>query len=137
MDTITVRVADPDSNTVALWERHPAHPGGEVWLSGPGEFEVALTPAVDTRLRRGLLLAVEAAAEDEKASARNQGPTRAKGEEPPAGETPPAPNRDEKPPAGHVASGEEPTEEVSVVTQVTGEEAPRSRVQTTKRKGSL
>lgn len=56
MDVIRVRVAEPGSATVALWERHPAHPGGEVWLSGAGEFDVAATPAVEARLRDGVLV---------------------------------------------------------------------------------
>jgi hypothetical protein len=59
--TILVRIGDPGDPTVALWERHPAHPGGEVFLAGPGEFEVAMTPAVEARLRNGRLVLVEPA----------------------------------------------------------------------------
>lgn len=62
MSLIRVRVADPAENQVALWERHPAHPGGEVFIAGAGEFEVATTPAVEARLRNGRLVQVEAAA---------------------------------------------------------------------------
>ena len=66
MDVLRVRVAAPDSPTVALWERHPAHPGGEVWLTGAGEFDVAATPAVVARLRDGRLVAVESVQEEEQ-----------------------------------------------------------------------
>lgn len=59
--TIFVRLAKPQTNQVALWERHPDHPGGEVFLAGDGEFEVAATPAVETRLRKGSLVLVEPA----------------------------------------------------------------------------
>lgn len=57
-----VRVAEAASGRVALWERHPDHPGGEVFLAGAGVFEVAATPAVEARLRKGVLVAVEEAA---------------------------------------------------------------------------
>lgn len=59
---IQVRIARPDGNQVVLWERHPAHPNGEVFLVGPETFDVAETPAVEARLRNGLLVKVEAAA---------------------------------------------------------------------------
>lgn len=59
MTTVRVRVGDPGSGVVALWERHPAHPGGEVFLAGGGVFDVALTPAVEARLRDGRLVAAE------------------------------------------------------------------------------
>ncbi len=57
MMTVRVRVGDPGGSVVALWERHPEHPGGEVFLAGGGVFEVALTPAVEARLRDGRLVA--------------------------------------------------------------------------------
>lgn len=56
---IQVRIAQPDDNHVALWERHPAHPDGEIFLFGPGTFDVARTPAVEARLRNGSLVMVE------------------------------------------------------------------------------
>ncbi len=34
----------------ALWERHPAHPGGEISIDGPGIVEVAQTSEVMARL---------------------------------------------------------------------------------------
>jgi hypothetical protein len=111
MDAIRVRVADPTSSTVALWERHPAHPGGEVWLIGAGEFDVAATPAVEARLRDGRLIPVEPAAA-------------------------PAPAVESAPPPGAgVQPAEEPGEETSVVTRVAGDGAPSSRAQRKPRGG--
>lgn len=57
--TIFVKLAEPQTHQVALWERHPDHPGGEVFLAGDGTFEVAATAAVETRLRNGRLVLVE------------------------------------------------------------------------------
>lgn len=59
MMTVRVCVGDPGGSVVALWERHPEHPGGEVFLAGGGVFEVALTPAVEARLRDGRLIVVD------------------------------------------------------------------------------
>lgn len=56
MDIVTVRVARPEASQVVLWERHPGHPTGEVFLAGEGSFEVALTPAVKARLQDGRLI---------------------------------------------------------------------------------
>ena len=81
MMTVRVRVGDPGSSVVALWERHPEHPDGEVFLAGGGVFEVALTPAVEARLRDGRLILAEAAvaAPVEKAAvAEPVAPTRSK-----------------------------------------------------------
>jgi hypothetical protein len=62
MTIILVRAATLDSR-VALWERDPAHPGGEVQVVGDGQaIAVALTPAVAAQLRDGRLVAVAAAA---------------------------------------------------------------------------
>ena len=58
MKVINVRLADPDARTVILWERNVAHPSGEVFLAGPGVFEVALTHSVEARLRKGTLVVV-------------------------------------------------------------------------------
>jgi hypothetical protein len=44
---------------VALWERDPAHPGGEVFIAGPGEFEVGQTERVRAYLKQGRLARVE------------------------------------------------------------------------------
>jgi hypothetical protein len=110
MDVLRVRAADPDSNAVALWERHPEHPGGEVWIIGAGAFDVAATPAVLARLRDGRLVAEEPAAV-------------------------PEPEESEAPPGAGVQPGEEPTEEVSVVTRTSGPGAPASKAQKKPRGG--
>ena len=97
---IQVRIAQPDGNQVALWERHPAHPDGEVFLVGPGTFDVAETPAVEARLRNGLLVKVEAAtvpdpaakAEKAKPEAADVEPGKAESA-PPARQKKPAPAR--------------------------------------------
>lgn len=59
MELITVKAAQ--TGRVALWERNPAHPGGEVFVAGDLVVQVALTPEVQTRLNNGLLLLVETA----------------------------------------------------------------------------
>ena len=46
---------------VALWERDPSHPDGEIWISGPGEVEVGVTPEVSRLLREGVLVEAKAA----------------------------------------------------------------------------
>ena len=46
---------------VALWERHPSHPGGEVFVVGDRVVEVALTTGVQTALRDGRIVEVEEA----------------------------------------------------------------------------
>lgn len=51
---------------VALFERDPAHPGGEAWIADGQPHLVARTAAVLTRLREGVL--VEAAFEQTAAS---------------------------------------------------------------------
>jgi hypothetical protein len=49
-----------DRRQVILWERHPEHPGGEVWITGESSepMQAALTPAVAERLRDGRLIEV-------------------------------------------------------------------------------
>jgi len=54
---ITVK-SNLSANQVALWERDPAHPGGEVFIAGPGEHEVGETAAVKARLKDGWLVKV-------------------------------------------------------------------------------
>ena len=43
---------------VALWERDPRHPGGEIWIDGVQEepYEVFSTVAVQERISRGVLV---------------------------------------------------------------------------------
>lgn len=121
MDMLRVRAADPAGTTVALWERHPAHPGGEVWLSGAGEFDVAATPAVVARLRDGRLVAVESVQEEEQTA---------------VAPTPPAVEAQQEA-DGRVLAAEQPEEEVSVVTTATAGGPPKSRVNKRPAKGSL
>lgn len=64
-DFIKVK-ATKTENKVALWERHPDHPNGEVFVTGNGEaVKVANTVAVRDAIRRGALVEVQ----PEKASA--------------------------------------------------------------------
>ena len=93
---IQVRIAQPDGNQVALWERHPAHPDGEVFLVGPGTFEVAETPAVEARLRNGLLVKVEAAVAPVPVEKAEKAKPEAGGAEPGKAETA-SPAREKKP----------------------------------------
>ncbi len=61
MPMIHVRVSRADDR-VALWEKHPKHPGGEVFLAGSGtEAEVWETPAVMDAIRQGSLERLDAA----------------------------------------------------------------------------
>lgn len=119
MDVLRVRVADPESNRVTLWERHPAHPGGEVWLTGAGSFDVAATPAVVARLRDGRLVAVESVRE----------------EEPPVVAPPPPEVEQQQEADGRVLPAEQPAEDVSIVTRTSGPGAPASKVQKKARGG--
>lgn len=129
MDVIRVRVGEPDSPTVALWERHPAHPGGEVWLTGPGEFKVAVTPAVEARLRNGRLVLVDPPGGKERTSTAAAPATEGAPTAPPAAA--------DEPPAGQVLPAEQPAEDVSLVTTVVGDSPPRSKVNKRPARGSL
>ena len=138
MDVLRVRVADPTRSTVALWERHPAHPGGEVWLIGAGEFDVAATPAVEARLRSGSLVLVEATAPAPPVVGTGKRPTKdpqVETEVPAQAE--PVGRKDDPGDEGdgRVLPAEEPAEELSVVTRTDGPGAPRSRVQRKPRGG--
>ncbi len=61
MDKIVVKAADP--HRVAAWERHPAHDGGECFVTGKEAHVVAATPYVLRRIKKGFLILV---AEEEK-----------------------------------------------------------------------
>lgn len=52
-----VKAAKP--GRVALWERHPDHPSGEVFIHTDKPVEVAMTPAVQVRLKSGVLVLAE------------------------------------------------------------------------------
>lgn len=54
---ITVKSAREDDQ-VALWERHPDHPGGEVFVTGEREVKVAKTSGVMRQLSRHQLVEV-------------------------------------------------------------------------------
>lgn len=57
-DLITVMAASINGKVV-LWEVHPEHPHGEVYISGDGRsVQVAQTPAVQAHLTRGDLVQV-------------------------------------------------------------------------------
>lgn len=56
---ITVKSGHAD-NRVALWETSSEHPGGEVFIAGTAEVEVALTPKVQAALADGALVEVKA-----------------------------------------------------------------------------
>lgn len=46
-------------NRVALWERHPDHPGGEAFVAGPKPVQVAATLQVQRLIRTGALVEVK------------------------------------------------------------------------------
>jgi hypothetical protein len=56
----TIWVQATRGERVALWERDPRHPGGEVWVAGEAPQEVYPTPTVHRLLREGALTLVEA-----------------------------------------------------------------------------
>ena len=58
IETITVKSALPN-NDVALWEKHPNHPGQEIFVAGDTEVEVAKTPRVMRALADNRLVEVE------------------------------------------------------------------------------
>lgn len=57
MDRIRVRSVLTDGR-VALWDRHPEQPGGEVFITDAAVHEVARTQAVEQRIRDGSLVVV-------------------------------------------------------------------------------
>lgn len=82
-DTIHVMAAQADGK-VKLWEVHPDHPNGEIFISGDGtSVEVAETAEVKQRLKDGTLVKV----------------TRGKAHKPVADDEPKAPADDDKNPA--------------------------------------
>lgn len=57
-ELITVRAVEED-HRIKIWEKHPSHPNGEVWISGNGRaVKVARTAEVDKRIRSGVLVQV-------------------------------------------------------------------------------
>ena len=61
-------------DTVALWERHPLHPNGEVFIKGEETAQVGVTPEVNKRLRKGTLVKVsgKAAADEQEEEAEEE-----------------------------------------------------------------
>jgi hypothetical protein len=57
MDYITVK--SNVENRVALWEKNPAHPGGEVFVASAIVATVALTDEVQTRLKNEFLVTTD------------------------------------------------------------------------------
>lgn len=57
---INVMSAKTDGNTVLLWERHPNHPGGEVYIIQNGKsHQVHPTVQINRLLSTGLLVKVQ------------------------------------------------------------------------------
>lgn len=57
MDLITVK--SNVENRIALWEKNPAHPGGEVFVAGDIVATVSATEEVKTRLRTEFIVATD------------------------------------------------------------------------------
>lgn len=70
-DFITVQSSYKD-DTVALWERHPDHPEGEVFIVGSDAVKVARTPEVEKRLKDGVLVEVRATKTPDKAESATE-----------------------------------------------------------------
>ncbi len=51
-------VSNRKDDRVVLFERDPAHPGGEAFVGGSGPAEVAKTPEVQRLLREGLVVQI-------------------------------------------------------------------------------
>ena len=60
MTHIKVKAGDPNNKRVVLWERHPDHPNGEVFIAGGKDTHtVARTPQVAALLANGRLVEVK------------------------------------------------------------------------------
>lgn len=53
-----LRVKAVDPTRVGLWDKNPAHPGGEVWVTGTEECEVADTTEVRDALTQKRIVEV-------------------------------------------------------------------------------
>jgi hypothetical protein len=65
---ITVKSNLADKTRVALWEVHPDHPDGEVFIADDKEHKVAETTRVTAALRGGQLVEVRSFAKSEPKS---------------------------------------------------------------------
>ena len=102
-----------------------------MWLAGAGEYDVAATPAVAARLRNGSLVQVGAATpapEPKGTGERPEKDVQVEAEVPAEAQERPKGRKDAAE-AGLVLPGEEPVEDVSIVTRTAGEGAPASRAQ--------
>lgn len=70
METITVRANR--GGRVALFDRHPAYPGGELFLAGDTVATVPLTPAVSAAIASGALIVVEPVHDQETGPVPNE-----------------------------------------------------------------
>jgi hypothetical protein len=59
---------------VAAWEKHPAHPGGEIYVAGPVPVMVAMTTFVHKRIAEGYIEVVEKGQPAPKGSKDEQSP---------------------------------------------------------------
>lgn len=74
-ESINVMAAKVDDK-VALWERHPDHPTGEVWIVGDGtQHEVALTLRVVSLLKSGVLVRMQVFSEPDPLVTTEDKPT--------------------------------------------------------------
>jgi hypothetical protein len=62
-----------DKSRVAFFEQHPAHPGGEVYITGEAEFEVARTRQVLWAIGAGHIVEVGVPKEETLAAGSDEG----------------------------------------------------------------
>lgn len=70
---ITVKSNLKDTSKVAFWEQHAAHPNGEVFVTGDGEFEIARTTAVIQAIGQGRIIEVGKTKEETLATGQDEG----------------------------------------------------------------
>ena len=70
---ITVKSNLKDKSKVAFWEQHAAHPDGEVFVTGEGEFQVARTLAVIKAIGEERIVEVGKAKEETLATGQDEG----------------------------------------------------------------
>lgn len=74
---ITVKATHP--GRVAVWDRHPDHPGGEIFVYSDEPVKAAMTPAVMLALSEGRIVeAAPAAAAEQPVEANSQRQNRRK-----------------------------------------------------------
>lgn len=70
---ITVKSNLKDKSKVAFWEQHKAHPDGEVFVTGEGEFQVARTTAVIQAIGQERIVEVGKTKEETLATGQDEG----------------------------------------------------------------